>query len=132
MKRKIHKRAMLVLATSLCLLGGPVAAPNVLQADLSRLLKAMPEARVNPESRQAMRQALVLVAQDRLDEGSQQLNAALKLDPANSYLQFFNAFAYHQLAQRGDTQKFALRDDTAHIVMSLLEFMQRLAALVAG
>ena len=39
------------------------------------------------ESRQAMRQALLLVGQDRLDEGSQQLNAALELDPSNSYLQ---------------------------------------------
>ena len=110
MKRKLHKRAMLVLAMSLCLLGGAVAAPNALQDDLVRLLKAMPEARVNSDSRQAMRQALVLVAQDRLDEGSQQLNAALKLDPSNSYLQFFNAFAYHQMAQRGDTQKFALAE----------------------
>lgn len=35
-------------------------------------------------------------------------------------------------ASRIDTQQFALRDDTTHIVMSPLEFMQRLAALVAG
>ena len=98
------------MAMSLCLLGSAMAAPNVLQADLSRLLKAMPEARLNTESRQAMRQALVLVGQDRLDEGSQQLNAALKLDPTNSYLQFFNAFGYHLMAQRGDTEKFALAE----------------------
>ena len=98
------------MAMSLCLLGSALAAPNALQAELSRFLKAMPDARVNSESRQAMRQALVLVGQDRLDEGSQQLNAALKLDPSNSYLQFFNAFAYHQMAQRGDTQNFALAE----------------------
>lgn len=98
------------MAMSLCLLGSALAAPNALQADLSRLLKAMPEARVDSESRQALRQALTLVGEDRLDEGSQQLNAALKLDPSNSYLQFFNAFAYHQMAQRGDTQKFALAE----------------------
>jgi len=110
MKTKIYKRTCLAMAMSLCLLGGALASPNVMQADLTRLLKAMPDAKVNSESRQAMRQALVLVGEYRLDEGSQQLNAALKLDPSNSYLQFFNAFAYHQMAQRGDTQKFALAE----------------------
>jgi tetratricopeptide (TPR) repeat protein len=126
------------MAMSLCLLGSALAAPNVLQSDLSRFLKAMPDARVNSESRQAMRQALVLVGQDRLDEGSQQLNAALKLDPSNSYLQFFNAFAYHQMAQRGDTQKFALAEQgyllavqfdasnwVAHYFLGTMYFEQR-------
>ena len=94
----------------MCLLGSALAAPNALQVDLSRLLKATPEARVNSESRQAMRQALLLLGQDRLDEGSRLLNAALKLDPSNSYLQFFNAFGYHLMAQRGDTEKFALAE----------------------
>ena len=110
MKTKIYQRTSLAMAMSLCLLGSALAAPNALQADLSRLLKAMPEAKLNTESRQAMRQALVLVGQDRLDEGSRLLNAALKLDPSNSYLQFFNAFGYHLMAQRGDTEKFALAE----------------------
>ena len=87
MNTKLYKRTSLAMAMSLCLLGSALAAPNALQAELSRFLKAMPDARVNSESRQAMRQALVLVGQDRLDEGSQQLNAALELDPSNSYLQ---------------------------------------------
>ena len=126
------------MAMSLCLLGGALAAPNVMQADLTRLLKAMPDAKVNSESRQAMRQALVLVGEDRLDEGSQKLNAALKLDPSNSYLQFFNAFAYHQMAQRGDTQKFALAEQgyllavqfdasnwVAHYFLGTMYFEQR-------
>lgn len=98
------------MACAWWLQGLAVAAPNALQTDLTRLLKAIPEQKVHSDARQAMRQALVLVGEDRLDEGSQQLNAALRLDPTNSYLQFFNAFAYHQMAQRGDTQKFGLAE----------------------
>ena len=96
------------MAMSLCLLGSALAAPNALQAELSRFLKAMPDARVNSESRQAMRQALVLVGQDRLDEGSQQLNAALELDPSNSYLQqareFITAGHPHRSERDGNHQ----------------------------
>lgn len=138
MKTKIYKRTSLAIVISLCLLGSAVAAPNALQDDLVRLLKAMPEARVNSDSRQALRQALVLVGEDRLEDGSQQLNATLKLDPSNSYLQFFNAFAYHQMAQRGDTQKFALAEQgyllavqfdasnwIAHYFLGMLYFEQR-------
>jgi tetratricopeptide (TPR) repeat protein len=108
--RQGFKRAGLALAMSLCMHGMAGAVPTVLQADLTRLLQALPGAKIDSESRQAMHQALKSVGENRLDKGSQQLNAALKLDPSNSYLQFFNAFAYHQMAQRGDTQKFALAE----------------------
>ena len=134
----VLKRAGVALALTLCLQGVAVAAPDALQADLTRLLKAIPTEKVNTESRLAMRQALNLVAEDRLDEGSQQINAALKLDPSNSYLQFFNAFAYHQMARRGDTQKFGLAEQgyllavqfdasnwIAHYFLGTLYFEQR-------
>jgi tetratricopeptide (TPR) repeat protein len=104
------KRSSLTLIIALCIHGAAMAEPNTLQVDLTRLLKEIPEEKVNSQSRQAMRQALVLVGEDRLDEGSQRLNAALKLDPSNSYLQFFNAFAYHQMGRRGDAQKFVLAE----------------------
>ena len=137
--RQGFRRASLVLAIfSMCMHGGAQAIPSALQADLTRLLKEVPEGKLGSESRQAMRKALVLVGEDRLDEGSEQLNAALKLDPSNSYLQFFNAFAYHQMAQRGDTQKFALAEQgyllavqfdasnwVAHYFLGMTYFEQR-------
>jgi tetratricopeptide (TPR) repeat protein len=100
----------IALMLSLSLETLAIAQPSTLQVNLKRLLKDIPASKVTSETGKAMRQALVLVGEDRLEEGSQQLNAALKLDPSNSYLQFFNAFAYHQMAQLGDAQKFGLAE----------------------
>lgn len=126
------------MSLSLSLLGCAVARPNVMQTDLTHLVKAMPDAKVNSDARKAIRQALTLVGEDRLNEGSQQLNAALKMAPSNSYLQFFNAFTYHQMARRGDTQKFSLAEQgyllavqfdasnwIAHYFLGTLYFEQR-------
>jgi len=99
-----------VLALTLNLQEVAVAAPNPLQLDLTRLLKSIPEARVDSDSRKALRSALALLGADRLDEGSQQLNSLLKLEPSSSYLQFFNGFAYHLMARQGDAEKFSLAE----------------------
>ena len=132
------KRASVTLALTLCLHGAALAAPDALQGDLKRMLKAIPEGKINSELRLAMRQALILVAEDHLDEGSKQINAALKLDPSNSYLQLFNAFAYHQMARRGDAESFGLAEQgyllavkfdasnwIAHYFLGTLYFEQR-------
>lgn len=106
--------------------------------DFSRLIAAIPQARINTEPKTRALQGLGLLGKARLEEGSVLLNSALKLDPSNSYLQFFNAFAYHLMAQRGDTQKFSLAEQgyalaiqfdrsnwIAHYFLGVMHFEQR-------
>lgn len=100
----------LALGLSLCLQGPAVAASVPRRGDLTKLLLDIPPGKVDSESRQTVLGALALLGKQRFDEGSKQLNAALRLDPANSYLQFFNAYAYHLMGQAGDTQKLLLAE----------------------
>ncbi|CAN5350602.1 hypothetical protein BH11PSE11_BH11PSE11_21960 [soil metagenome] len=109
--------------------------PNI---DLTRQLAAIPASKISSESRARAMQGLNLIGQNRLEEGSAQMNAALQLDPGNSYLQFFNAFTYHLMARAGDTQKLELAEQgyalavqfdgsnwIAHYFLGLLHFEQR-------
>ncbi|HCI52997.1 MAG TPA: hypothetical protein DE312_06745 [Gallionella sp.] len=106
--------------------------------DFAKLIAAIPPERVNNEPREKALQGLELIGKSRFDEASALLNSALRLDPSNSYLQFFNAFDYHMMARGGDTQKFALAEqgyalaikfDTsnwvAHYFLGTLYFEQR-------
>ncbi|MBI1892128.1 MAG: hypothetical protein HYS18_15895 [Burkholderiales bacterium] len=81
-----------------------------LRLDLPKLIAAVPAGRINSEPRVKAMQALDLIGKNKLDEGSALMNAALQLDPSNSYLQFFNAFTYHLMGQQGDAQKFSLAE----------------------
>ncbi len=107
-------------------------------ADFSKLLASVPKDRVNSEHKVKAIKAIELVSQGRLEEGSSQMNAALQLDPTNSYLQFFNAFVYHLMAQNGDAQmldlaeqgyglsiKFDQSNWIAHYFLGLLHFEKR-------
>lgn len=46
----------------------------------------------------------------RLEEASQLFNTALRLDLANSSLQFMNGLTYHMMALNGDAQKYTLAE----------------------
>ena len=74
----------------------------------NKLVTKIPPEQINNETRDKARQGLELISEDKLEQGSVMLNSALQLDTTNSYLQFFNAFAYHLMAQHGDTQKYSL------------------------
>lgn len=106
--------------------------------NFAALVAAVPRERINSESKTTALQGLDLIGKNQLKEGSQQLNIALQLDPSNSYLQFFNAYAYHLMGQAGDTQKFSLAEQgytlavqfdrsnwVAHYYLGMLHFEQR-------
>jgi tetratricopeptide (TPR) repeat protein len=49
--------------------------------------------------------ALQFAADLQLPQASKAINEALRLDPSNSYLHFFNGLIYHLQAHQGDTEK---------------------------
>lgn len=102
------------------------------------LLASIPDSKINSKSREKAFEGLRLIARDDLPAGSALLNSALQLEPANSYLQFFNAYAYHLMAQRGDTSKYSLAEQgytlaikfdrsnwVAHYYLGILHYEQR-------
>lgn len=106
--------------------------------DFAKLLASVPKERINSEHKIKAIKAIELISKGRLDEGSSQMNAALQLDPTNSYLQFFNAFIYHLMAQSGDAQmldlaeqgynlsiKFDRSNWISHYFLGLLHFEKR-------
>jgi Tfp pilus assembly protein PilF len=106
--------------------------------NFAKLVAAIPKARIDSEPKAKALQALTLVGKNQLQEGSALLNTALQLDPSNSYLQFFNAYTYHLMAQAGDAQKFSLAEQgyalaiqfdrsnwIAHYYLGMLHFEQR-------
>lgn len=108
------------------------------KVDFAKLLAAIPQSRIDSEPKAKALQGLGLIGKNQLKEGSAQLNSALQLDPSNSYLQFFNAYAYHLMAQAGDAQKFSLAEQgyalavqfdrsnwIAHYYLGMLNFEQR-------
>ncbi|MES2935934.1 MAG: hypothetical protein V4805_20895 [Pseudomonadota bacterium] len=133
-------RGLSALVLSLAQFPAQAAVDNFrpFNIDLSTQLAAIPAGRINSESKSKAMRALALISQDKLDDGSAQMNSALQLDPTNSYLQFFNAYTYHLMALRGDTQKLALAEQgytlaiqfdrsnwIAHYFLGLLNFEQR-------
>jgi tetratricopeptide (TPR) repeat protein len=115
--------------------GAYVSATN---SDLTRLVAAIPHERINSESKAKALEALKLIGSNQLKEGSTQLNAALQLDPSNSYLQFFNGYTYHLMARAGDSEKYNLAQQgytlaikfdhsnwIAHYYLGMLYFEQR-------
>jgi Tfp pilus assembly protein PilF len=111
---------------------------NAAGTNFAKLVAAIPKARIDSEPKAKALQALTLVGKNQLQEGSVLLNTALQLDPSNSYLQFFNAYTYHLMAQAGDTQKFSLAEQgyalaiqfdrsnwIAHYYLGMLRFEQR-------
>jgi tetratricopeptide (TPR) repeat protein len=107
-------------------------------SDLAKLVAAIPQSRIDSEPKAKALQALNLIGKNQLKEGSVMLNTALQLDPSNSYLQFFNAYTYHLMAQAGDTEKFSLAEQgyalaikfdrsnwIAHYYLGMLHFEQR-------
>lgn len=106
--------------------------------DFAALVANVPQARINSESKATALKGLNLIGRQQLQEGSQLLNVALQLDPSNSYLQFFNAYAYHLMGKAGDAQKFSLAEQgyalavqfdrsnwVAHYYLGMLHFEQR-------
>ena len=49
-----------------------------------------------------LRQGIVHLKADELEEASRQFNLALSFDPGNAYYHFFNGLAYHLLAETSD------------------------------
>jgi hypothetical protein len=107
-------------------------------SDFAKLVAAIPQTRIDSEPKAKALQALTLIGKNQLKEGSVLLNTALQLDPSNSYLQFFNAYTYHLMAEAGDTQKFSLAEQgyalaiqfdrsnwIAHYYLGMLHFEQR-------
>lgn len=72
-----------------------------------RLFTAQQAAAVSPAYPLAaqVKRAIESVSDDRLDEASRTLNAALKLDASNGGLHFLNGLVYHLMARQGDVSK---------------------------
>lgn len=101
-------------------------------------MSAIPQERINSEPKAKALEALKLIGNNQLKEGSVLMNTALQLDPSNSYLQFFNGYIYHLMARAGDVEKYslaqqgyqlALKFDSsnwiAHYYLGTLYFEQR-------
>lgn len=141
--------ALLVLAAGLQLAPAEAAVDSLFKTAPARvedlrgtfykdLLATIPDGKINSKSREKAYEGLRLIARDDLPAGSALLNSALQLEPANSYLQFFNAYAYHLMAQRGDTGKYSLAEQgytlaikfdrsnwVAHYYLGMLHYEQR-------
>jgi len=79
-------------------------------ASLKAALAEVPAEKINTAGRKAALQGLRFVSERKYDQGSQLLNAAVKLDPTNSYLQLANAYAYDQMGRSGDSEKYSLAE----------------------
>jgi len=82
---------------------GPVQALT-LASRVGALREAGTPDQDNDVLRHATR-ALALTADLDLRRASKALNEALRLDPSNASLHFFNGFVYHLMARQGDTSK---------------------------
>lgn len=118
--------------------GQPTARKPDLTSDYARIIESIPAAKINSASREAVMRGLEHLRANRLEDASRQLNSALQLDPANSYLQLVNAFAYHQMGRAGEAQKLELAEQgyllavkfdasnwVAHYLLGMLYFEQR-------
>ncbi len=56
----------------------------------------------------SIEEGLAALASGRADRASVSFNAALRLEPTNSYYQFLNALAYHVMVEQGDPTKAEL------------------------
>ncbi len=86
----------------------PAASEASSAATLKEIVSALretPPANKESEALSRAGAAMKLAAELDLRQASKVINEALKLDPSNSYLHFFNGFIYHLLAKQGDTAK---------------------------
>lgn len=109
-----------------------------LGAGVNKLLTTIGQNTVQTDSQRRIVKALELVRDQKLELASNELNAALKQDPANSLVQMLNAFVYQLMAWDGDTTKLQLAEQgyllslqfdksnwVAHYLLGMLYFEQR-------
>lgn len=63
---------------------------------------------ITSEPRKLVAQGLQMLSESELTEASELFNQALKVDPANSYINLLNGLTYHLRALAGDSSFFAL------------------------
>ncbi len=99
--------ALLVCALGLTPLNAaeipPGLAPTIQQV-LSSLRPDLAKV-TQTEALERATSALQLAAELKLPQASRAINEALRLDPRNSWLHFFNGLIYHLQARQGDTEK---------------------------
>lgn len=66
----------------------------------------LPEDKVNTTTRALVAEAVVKLDKGKLDDASQLLNTALRMDLGNSHLHFVNALTYHLMAKGGNAKNF--------------------------
>ena len=86
------------------------SAPTFLSHELGKMASSIPATKINTDLKRRVLKVIELVSQNKIEEASRNMNATLRLDPTNSYLQFFNGFVYQVMGKNGDTQKYELAE----------------------